>query len=119
MKNNFSETFSPIQRKVLGVVNVVYNRISSEKQQTLLDLTNDMEKFQYIQQYCIGLMQRLDELPADTVKMCTEIVHREQERMKKEAKKASVKQTRLHMLSRQIEQYFTPATLYRRIRMNK
>lgn len=71
-------------------------------------------RFRCIHQHLMNLLQTLDSIPLDILTDCEQRIRRGRRIDASNAKKAIVAQNRFTMLSKQIEQHFSPAAVFRR-----
>lgn len=97
-------------------MDILHNQLKPENGcgQSLVDKVNSEEKFRYVQQQSMDLLQTLDERPFETVKVSEEKVKLRRRAEKRQSKLAVVAQSRMDMLLRQLRQYFTSAAIFRR-----
>lgn len=97
-------------------MDILHDKLMPENKrgQSLVDKACSEDKFRYVQQQSVELLQTLDERPFETVKVSKEKVKLRRRADKRQSKLAVVAQSRLDMLSRQLKQYFTPAAIFRR-----
>lgn len=112
---------SKSEQKILGIIDVLYQRFMPQEKlaQQFYRNPNRMLRFRFIHQHLMDLLQTLDSIPLDILNYCEQRIRRNRRMDASNAKKAIVSQSRFTMLSKQIEQHFNPAAVFRRTIIRK
>lgn len=88
----------------MAVVNVLYSHCvpQQHKDEQLLNNLSPYDKFNFIYQHCMLLLQKLDHIQPNILKKCEKFVRQKREEDLKLSKKAVVQQSRYAVWTKQI-----------------
>lgn len=74
-----------------------------------------MDKFTYIHSFAMDLLQKMDTVPCDVLKLAIKSTQLNRKQTIEQSKKAMVKQKRFDLLKKQLINQFTPTARYKRV----
>lgn len=106
-----------MERKIMGISEVLYQRFAPPDNITeqLIDDVNAMDKFTFLHRYCMELLRKLDELPAEILAICEKSTRDRRRQDKMLSKRAVIQQSRFEMWTKQIKHQFTSIPEFRRV----
>lgn len=114
-------SLSPIERNVMGVIDVLYAHFVPQENlnETLFHDTSQMEKFKFVHEHCLHLLQKLDHIPLDLLVTCEKNIREKRHINKERSKQAVVTQNRFEMLTKQIKQQSASVAKFQRFNFQK
>lgn len=101
----------------MAISEVLYERFAPREQiqEQLISDATSMDKFTYIHRFCMELLRKLDEIPADLLVICERATRDKRKMDKLLSKRAVIQQNRFEMWTKQIRHQFAPIPDFRRV----
>lgn len=80
-----------------------------------MEYMKSMEKFTYIHSFAIDLLQQMDTIPCDILKLAIKSTKSNRKQTFEQSKKAMIKQKRFELLKKQLINQFTPTSRHKRV----
>lgn len=108
---------SPIERKILAIGDELYKYIRSSSNEIYCDNENlsSYKKIEYIHSYALKLLQDLDDLPLEILKLGEKEAREARKHAKEETKTALIKQKRYDLMKKQMKHQFSKAKQFTRV----
>lgn len=108
---------SPSERKIFAICDELYAKINPPANATpdFIDSIQSFDKFGFIHGYSMNLLEQMDDIPLDILKLATQMTREKRRTDREQSKIAMIKQKRFELLKKQLLNQFTPTARYKRV----